>query len=296
MKRVSWNSRRIFLATVALLAVACLLPAGWLAFITALPARALEFTVVPVAHIGRWVSGNVRPPQRPATNSRDLDSANRDRDIALTYSRQLEEDLIRARQALRDIGVTRDILGPTRRTPLFASVAASNDSRTNPTLTLNRGTHANLRKGLFVTSGMSLVGQVTDANYWTTTVQLITKPETYIGVRITPPEPGRATRETIARAEASPNGREFFAEIAKDDPVQINDLAHIAQSDTRYGEVRGFVIGRVTRKAESPRQPHLLQRVTIEPLVRLTDLDHVYVLLPPEATDDTPPPVRGGGR
>lgn len=292
MKRVIWNSRRLFAVTVAALVIACLLPPNWLGFITNTPRRIVEVVVVPVAHIGRWVSGFVRPTPRTVFDTQTDEMMRRDRDIAWTYARQLEEDLARAKQALREVGITRDILGSSNRTIVFASVAASSDSRANPTLTLNRGSNDKIRKGLFVTSGMSFIGQVSEVTPVTCTVQLITRPNTYIGVRILPPVPGRTARE-VSIGIRSVSNQLFHGECEKGSPVQANDLVHVNHSDSRYGEVRGFVVGRVAR-IEEIKGDLLRNRVVIEPLLPLTELDHVYVLVPPDASDT--PAGRGGSR
>lgn len=293
MKRVIWNSRRLFAVTVAALVIACLLPPDFLGYFTQAPRRVIEIVVVPIAHIGRWVSGVVRPTPRAIFDTHTDEMTRRDRDAAWTYARQLEEDLTRAKQALREVGITRDILGPTQRTLVFASVASSNESRTNPTLTINRGGNDKIRKGLFVTNGMSLVGQITEVTPVTSTVQLITRPNTYIGVRIVPPVAGRVSREVSIGIRSVPN-QEFRGECEKGSPVQVNDLVHISHSDSRYGDVRGFVIGRVAR-VEEITGDLLRNRVVIEPLVPLGDLDHVYVLVPPEAPDAPATPTGRGG-
>lgn len=296
MKRVIWNSRRLFAVTIAALVIACLLPPKIFEYVTTTPRRIVEVVVVPVAHIGRWVSGFVRPTPRAVFDTHTDEMTRRDRDAAWTYARQLEADLARAKQALHDVGITRDILGPTQRTLVFASVAASNDSRTNPTLTINRGGNDKIRKGLFVTNGMSLVGQISEVTPVTSTVQLITRPNTYIGVRIVPPVAGRVSREVTTGLSFSKNFNEFTGDFDKNLTVQPGDLAHVAHNDPRYGDMRGFVVGKVTRVAKNEFLP-LMMQVVVEPLVPLTEIDHVYVLVPPDASDaPSTPPGRGGTR
>ncbi len=276
MKRPLLNSRRVFALLLLLLTGACFLPADWSNRLTArardlLTLSMLPFRPVLTLAINFTTAGGsgqaFDPTAGDGANYLDL----------LAHYRQMQEELRAAQQTIAQMGALRH-LPATGVELLPARAIASQHHELLHLLQLDRGQRDGVRQGLVVANGALLLGRISLVGPRTAGVRLITTPGAALTARILPPQASEP-RDHVENLIADPNTLTFHARIDATVPVQVGDLAHLAD-DAWPREAQGLVIGRVSQIEPDPQTPQLRRQVLIEPLQSPLRLGPVLVLRP----------------
>lgn len=275
MNKTIITPRRALIGLIAVLLVTSLLPASWSRWLSQTPRHLLAATLMPTDHLIKPLADKLR---RPADLPVDLGNQE-EYEHAKQQIVELQYKLRQANERIAQLSQIRDKLKLVGVKLLSATVTSWSADRLHPAVTINRGRRHGVDTGLIVTRGFTLVGRVTDAGTVTSTVSLITAPDTHLIVRIIPPIAGSAPRELMTQVR-SVKGKDIFqAETDTDDPVQVGDLAHLAD-DAWPSESRGLVVGKVTQILKHPDDPILRRQLVITPIRSLAHLSHVTVILP----------------
>lgn len=190
-------------------------------------------------------------------------------------NQRLSEELSRYRWARENLKFQ------TRVDFVFADVTAISAGKLRRTLSLNRGTSGGLRVNQVVVDwyNFSLVGRITDAGPRSATVELITSQNSRPMVKFLPSGPVRPPASpTMLQLTPQSDGRSLWATIKTDTPVNVGDLAHLADPGWPP-EARGFVVGKVSLLQPQPDNPYLYNKVVVEPIHDANRLSRVIVLV-----------------
>ncbi|MBF4160318.1 rod shape-determining protein MreC [Nocardioides acrostichi] len=149
------------------------------------------------------------------------------------------------------------------------------------TVTLDAGSDAGLRPDMTVVNGDGLVGRILRTSRSTSTVLLITDPDSTVGARV---------GDTLAMGFL--RGRGVLGDDGRLDLELVDDSAVPARADTvvTWGStggapyVAGVPIGRVTHVYSSVRETS--QRIVVDPYVDFGALDVVGVVVPTGTQSD----------
>jgi len=282
MRKTVINPQRMLIGLVLALLVSSLLPASWARLLSQTPRHLLAATLMPTDHLIKPLADKLR---RPADLSVDLGNQE-EYEHANQQIMELQYKLRQAHERIAQLSEIRDTLRLVGVKLLSATITSWSADRHHPAVILNRGRRHGLDTGLIVTRGFSLVGRVTDASSVTSTVGLITAPDTHLIVKVIPPIAGSAPRELITQIRSVKGKDVFWADTDADDPVQIGDLAHLVD-DTWPSESRGLVVGKVTQILKHPDDPILRRRLVVTPIRSLAHLSHVTVIIPATSTSPT---------
>ncbi len=184
--------------------------------------------------------------------------------------RALSEENARLREAWEDNTNLRKELG-LRSTLDYRTVAAEAISREQSqwfdTLTINRGRKAGLSKGDAIINHLGLVGQIVEANAWTSKAVALTDPDSAIGAVVQ-----RSRVQGIVKGQ----GSEYLvlSYLAKDSDVKESDI--VVSSGIAGVVPRGLRIGRVVKVVRD--QVAGTTDAIIRPSVRADQVEHVLAV------------------
>jgi len=275
MSKPILNPQRALVGTVFLLLVSSLLPARWAAVVTSQPRYILTAVMAPADHLLKPMADAIRRP--PALT---VDLGNQEEyERAKQQMVNLQFRLSQANQRILELSEIRDQFKLVGVGLMPATVTSWSGDPLHPTVTLNRGSRHGLTEGLVVVRGFHLVGRIVNVGPVTSSVGLITAPDTHMIALLKPPTTGTEPREMIAQLNTARGRDLFWTGTDRDDPVRLDDLAYLYDS-TWPTQARGFVIGKVTAIDPHPDDPILRRRVTVTPVRSLAHLDHVTVIVP----------------
>lgn len=275
------SPRVMVMLAVVFAAFASLWPVSWAQAVWSRP-RAVLSTLLPMlTHPLKAVSDALRRPtdlDLPLSESAVLQ---RNYLQLLQYTQELERRLSEARDTITQLSRVPPLANLRGTQRLRAGVISASSAAVDATLTLNRGSRQNVAAGMAVIEGYHLIGRVVSVQPMTCTVRLITAPSVGVAVKLlsASPTPGQTGLPVYLKASATPGSFETI--IGRDDPVQLNDLALLAD-DTWPDDAWGYVVGKVTRIEQLPEDPVLRRKVTVEPLMALQFLHRAFVLMPDE--------------
>ena len=276
---------RVLALLVVVLLILSLLPARILHVLTGGPRHVVESVTTPLTHQLKRVSDTLRPVPPPVVDPVDLEELAILRAQNEALQQQLDELSQRLAQS-EALGafLTDDQLAGFKRTT--AAVVRGTWRSDQAMLTLNRGDQEGLRIGQAVAvDGAQLVGRISDVGPVTATVATITQPRTVLEVTLRAAAPtDRATRlrTTLVR---STDGPFFEAIVMTGTPVQVGDLAQLADVEWPP-EAMGFVVGRVVNIEDYAADPTLRKRIVVEPTRPLNRLRFVVVLVESALTEE----------
>jgi len=283
------TQKRLLIAAGLVLAVCSLLPAKTITALTRGPQQWLAAAVSPPI----WLADRLTPDLRSAQPSPILGDASKQRlndqlSEAKAYIGNLERKLARARREIQQLQETEARLGAPVNL-VRARVVGVSDSSIKPALTIDCGRRSGIDANQAVVFAGNLVGVVEMAGPVTATVRLITAAGTSLNLRLKPAavnqseadgsKPGKGQGRLEVFAELTEGGEAFIAEPARAKPVEQGYLAHLSDASWPIA-AQGAIVGKVASVAGLPEQPLLVNRVRIEPLAPLKQLDRVTVLVP----------------
>jgi len=219
---------------------------------------AADAVVSPVAD---WVDG--------VTSAGDLRS---ERDELRTQVDELQSELARSEGALKENEELRTLLELPFAGDLegiTAEVIARAPNAFERTIVLNKGTSSGIAEGMPVVAGDGLVGRVVRAGSTSAKVLLITDESSGVSVRIeneTGSAVGQRGRDTLAVDFVDPDASISEGDVA----VTLGEMSRFPP---------GVPVGTVV-EAE-PRPGEVQQRIRLEPIVDLGEVDVVTVLVWP---------------
>ena len=275
MRQSIFSSKRILIILVVSLLISSFLPARCSRVVSTYPRNLLTIAIAPATYLIKpWVD----TLRRPSDLTVDLDNLE-EYGRAKQQIIELQYKLSQANQRIAELSQIRDQLHLVGIRLIPASVIAWSADNLNPTLTINRGTHHNLRNRLVVTSGFNLIGSIINTQLRASTVRLITTPGTHIIVLLTSGGTTNDPRRFVIQIHSVKNAEYFTADTDADAPIQLGDLAHL-YDDSWPDEARGFLVGKIIAIEKHPDDPILRRRIIIQPVRSLTHLDHVTVIVP----------------
>lgn len=288
------SHRRVFVIVAAGLLVSSLLPRSLASAVSAVPRHMVELLLTPIRHPLTALSAGVRPAPAARVPLPEYDELARQYLALKTLAERLEEELTRARLEVARLSNLRDYLKLQGVNFVPADVTARSLSSSVPVITINRGRRDGVVPGLAVTTGVSLLGAVTDSGPVTATVALLASPAARIEVELTPPtltNPPRSLRLVLqpagrssttssaaATSSSTPSGS-FIAVIDRDARAEVGDLALLADANWPR-QAQRLLVGVVTRIAKMDEDPLLYRRVIVEPIESPATLPSVTVLVP----------------
>ena len=281
MKKTLLRPRQILLILVALLLVGSFLPGRWAGSISYQPRHFVNAATRPITYPLKLLSDSIRQPAELTIDESDRAILREQYGVALATIRRLERQLEEAQQETATLSQVREHLGLSGVQLYPASVIAWSGDPIQPSLTINRGSRHRLRVGLVVASGFNLVGRISSVGPVTSTARLISSPDTQLTLKILPPLPDAPPRRMLIQARSDKRGEQFVAQTDVDDPVQVGDLAHLAD-DLWPLEASGLVVGKVVAIEKDPDDPILRRLTQIEPIRSFAHLDRVVVQIPSE--------------
>ncbi|MCC6579370.1 MAG: rod shape-determining protein MreC [Phycisphaeraceae bacterium] len=276
MKRQLFTAGRLLVVAVVCLTLTSQMPAAWLAWLTPLPRDLIQTCLNLVEIPLKRGSDLIRAPsdltvslgqqKRRDDNYLDLLALNRQ----LNQQIQAMQETIDQLSALRRRFVEEVQLLPVR----VAGAAIEDDLHT---LTLSMGAMHGIREGMVVATGASLVGRIGFAGQNSSNVRLITSPKTTLIVRILPPDARPQPRQALCQIESDPTSMALLGRGDADNPVQVGDLAHLA--DDRWPrQAQGLIVGTVVQVTPDPKTPLLRTQFVVKPLRSLPFLGQVIVI------------------
>ena len=281
MPHPSLSQRHALGIVIVLLVVTALLPASVVRAVSGRPKRVLDWALAPGWHALHGMSSRIRSPPPTSVGGGDREQLERNYGELLVHHRRLEEALRAARTEIEDLSLVRQSLSLAAVKLPSVQVVGWADTGSAETILLNRGNRLGLRIGQAVADRFNLVGRISEVGPFSSTVRLITSPRTRLDVHLVPPEPGAPPRELRRQLELTAGRDRFFTIVETDSPVQVGDLAHLADPHWPR-ESDGLIVGRVVSVRKHLENPTLEKRVVVEPLVRPAYLTRVVVLVPIE--------------
>ena len=279
MKKKLLRPQQLLLILTLLLLIASMLPSKWAMSLSRQPRHFINAAIRPVTHPLKMVSDHLRRPTDLQAIGVQQTLLRQQYEVALQTIRQLEWQLDEARQEIAALSQAREYLG-LRGVQLYpASVVAWSGGASQPSLTINRGSNHGLRVGLVAASGFNLVGRLSSVGPVTSTVRLVTSPETQLTVKIVPPSPDSPARQLLVQAISTGQDNLFMAQTDVTDPVEVGDLAHLAD-DNWPGEAAGLVLGKVVKVESDPDDPILRRLTYIQPIRSFAYLSRVVIEVP----------------
>ena len=281
MKRPTFQHRHVFIGLVVCLLISSFLPAGAARVLSTLPRVVVEMVTSPFAAPLKSLGDAVRQPAPPTFALTDTNNVIELRDnieqmYQLNHRLRLENEQLH--RELAQVRAIPEQMRPRSATFKTCRVTQSDLHGGQATITINRGTRHNVRQGCIAVSGMNLVGQVTHAGPNTATVALITSPSARPFVQLAAINTVAAPRPITIQLTADRDGRAFEAVVDKDQPVGVEDVAILV--DQRWPEhARGFVVGKVVKVDDYPKDPHMRNRVHVQPMRSLEHLPAVTVIV-----------------
>lgn len=286
--------------TAGLLLIISQLPGAWVAPVANPLSRLLDLAYSPLTVFLTQASSSVTVrPENPVTKV-DTDRL----DDALVENSRLRQQLDELRVELAELRGVRRRFGDrlTTRDPVSAAVIGWSGDRTNPLLTINRGTGDGIRPDDLVISGPNLVGRIADTGPSTSRVRLINAPDTLLEVAIGPLTFEENARRTITPIRAMGSTGRFEVRLPSNRPIQRNDAAVMHLGDLRISNeiwpehARGLVVGSVTGITPFDRNPTMENLVTVEPVVDLSRLTRVIVITEQPVDRPALPAIPEGAR
>ena len=278
MNRSLLNARRVLAALVVVLALSAVLPTSWAGVIAGVPVWVVNGTLKvatdPLTALSSWVRGPADlPPQMPE----DLLA----RENFLILEAQilgLQQQLDEAREQLAELG---SIAIEQRQSVLLlpARVVSAARDRTNPTMTINRGTAHGVEVGQVVVKGANLVGVVKQVDRTTANVLLVTAAETRMAVQLRDPDPRSGAPPLTASLRVDSGADRFLADIGVADAVATGYLAFL-RDNAWPSEAAGYIVGQVVDVVRDPNDPIVRRIAVIQPRVDLRYATTVYVVTP----------------
>lgn len=272
--------RRLLLIAAVLLLAATQLPLPAARRVHALPRNVVDTATAPVAAALRRVSLLVRPGDRGGIElAGDIDAQLEDYENALAYARRLEEELRVLREKLRFYEQTAEVLGARSRRLLEARVTRAITGGAGPRLVIAEGRSAGIEPGQAVVSGANLVGRVAEeVGPLTGRVELVMTPGAEVQARLRPAVTQPQTRDFRETLTVTDNAQRLTVEVWIEQPVEVGDLAHLA--DPLWPtDAQGFVVGQVVAIDDRVERPLEFKRVIVEPAVDPLRLRRVTVLV-----------------
>jgi len=282
MQRPLMTSGRVLACLVLLLIVLSVLRARTIRWATDLPRDLVGAMLLPVERPLTWVGRRLRPARPQPADVGDVQTLGQRYREAQAYNRHLWLTLQEARRKIARLEGLQAAMPVLGHTELAASVIGATVNRDNPTITINRGWRNQVRGGCAVVDRFNFVGVVSNTTPRTATVRMITAAQTQVQVLITPPSAGAPPRRLETRLHWDRNMAAFTAIVGRDKPVEVEDLAHLADQAFPAGAY-GFIIGVVRKIEDYERNPLLHQRLVVEPDPNLQRLQNVVVLIPVES-------------
>lgn len=281
MKKSILNPRRALMSLLLLFVVISLLPAQWVGALTYRPRYLLEAALAPADHLLKPLADALRRPPELSVELSNREEYQR----ALQQIIQLQFRLRQANERVAELSKIRDQLKLVGVGLMPATVTSWRSNRIHPSLMINRGSRHGLAPGMAVVRSFNLVGRVVHVGPVTSTIGLINAPDSYLIVMIKPPVAGLEPRQMVCQVYTTPGRNELWADTDEDDPIRVDDLAHL-YDDTWPSHTRGFVVGKVTRIEPHPDDPILRRRVVLTPVRSLAHLDRVTVVVPLQESDN----------
>jgi len=281
MNRPPITPKKLLAATTVVLLILSQLPTGVATAMSGIPRSVVALLTKPSALL-IGLSNKLRPDR---AEHPDFSAGGDMADQLLqakAYASNLEQEVAELRRINQSLGQIQALLDLGDISAVGGNVIAFNGRRENPVLTIGIGSNDGVREGLAVVWGASLVGRVIRAASSTSDVQLITAANTKLQVRLARPTDHEPSTPLPAYLQLANDGRSFFTdEFPLDAPVQVGDLAHLADDSWQF-RARGFIVGRVVEAKPHPDRPLLNMRVVIRPDRSLASVSHVAVLVPVE--------------
>jgi len=276
MPRGWLNRRRILVVVIGMLLVSSLLPVSVARSIAIVPYTVVTAVLSPISRVLKTFADTLRPGCSLEIEAGTFNSLRADRDQALKTIQELELQIIDLRERLARL--TESSVSESRQ--IEARVIWYSSDLANPVLRINKGSKEGVTPSLAVVWGVQLIGMVQNANRLSAEVSPITAPGTGMWVRVVPPDPN-STRRLADQLRLSDDGRSFYLDVARDAPLEIGDLAHLADGQGIWPpEASGFVVGKVQKISDHPERPLSLKRAIVQPLYDLPRLSRVAVLEP----------------
>jgi len=281
MNRPPITPKKLLAATTVVLLVLSQLPTGAATTLSSIPRSIVALLTKPSAVL-IGLSNRIRPARDTRTDfSAGGDLADQLLQ-AKAYASNLEQEIAELRRINQSLGQIQALLDLGDIRAVGGNVIGFNGRSENPILTIGIGSDDGVREGLAVVWGAGLVGKVVSASPSTSDVQLITAANTKLQVRLARSIGLETSTPLPAYIQLADDGRSFFTdEFPLDAPVEVGDLAHLADDSWQF-RARGFIVGRVVEAGPHPDRPLLNMRVVIRPERSLASVPHVAVLVPVE--------------
>lgn len=279
------SPRRTLLVIAGLLFINSLMPTRF-AIAVGKPLKALHDTVVtkvlaaPLVSMSNSIRGEPEGEINPLGSGDAWTLLQNELGLTLQKNRQLQTRLDEAQAQIEQLTQARSIALQGVSLIDARVTSFSPGDGVKPMITIDRGQTRGIVKGAPVVSGFNLVGRVDAAYPVTSDVVLINAKGTKLQVSILPPL-AQAPRELNELIELSADRKTFRLTVGKEDPVEVGDLAHLAD-DSWPSEAIGYVVGEVTSVAPDPRDPLNRKLVVITPIKPLESLSRVMALVPLE--------------
>lgn len=276
MPKSALTFRRGLVAAVIVLMVLSLLPhrfTGYATIVRSVTVSTLSLLAQPLHAVA---SSLRRYEERPVLGEQEqLSQRIQSLEAEVMALRERERQLVRTVEELEGL---RRRLGETYEYRVASVIGRSSDN----TLQLNIGTRQGVRVGMAVVERASIVGRISQVGPTSSTLSLITAPDTLIEVVAVPatlrgpvlPEDRRG-RLLLQPARAN---LMVALEVDAQLPVEAGDYARLL--DERWPRaVQGMIVGQVIGVEDDPDDP-LLKLVGVRPMTSLPDLDEVTVIVP----------------
>lgn len=279
MRRSGIHQRHVLAGVVVLLLVSSLLPGGWVNSYSRAPRHLLGAITAPLTRPLKRLSDAIRRPAEVDVFGNDPSRWKDALESEVQYRRRLEQELREARDNIAQLSHVRQHLDLSGFELKVAYVTHGSNDPAHPALTISRGRRDGLQPGFVVASGFNLVGRVTSVGPASSTVTLITAADTLLSTRIVPVTLDAPPREHLAQLRPQKGAGRFTAQANVDDPVEVGDLAHLADHFWPP-EAQALVVGSVTAIEKDPSDPLLRRIIEVMPPRSLAYLDRVVVLVP----------------
>lgn len=213
-----------------------------------------------VGQIGRFV--------RPRSSIRSENARLRKEVLRLTQEnasmREAVEENIRLRQALK-------LRQSLRMNMIAAEVISRKESSWFDTATIDKGRHSGVVKGSAIITPRGLVGQVLEANLFTSQIVSLSNSDSSIGI-------GAMVQRSRASGILQGQGNDYLAlsYLPKDADVKKNDIV----ISSGMGQVipKGLVIGRVVKVIHNPVAG--TTSALVSPSVPFDTIEQVFIIKP----------------
>lgn len=277
--------RRGLIATVVVLLVLALLPhrySGYATIVRSVTVTALSLVATPVNSVA---SSLRRREERPVLGELEQLS---ERILILQGEvvalQERERQLVRTVQELENL---RRRLGESYEYRRASVVGRSGETA----LQVNVGSVHGVREGVAAVERASVVGRISQVGPTSSTLSLVTTPETLIEVITTPADGDFEQRRSRLLLQPVQANLLMATEVDRRLPIEVGDYARLM--DERWPRaVQGMIVGQVVAIEPDPDDA-LLKRVAVRPLTSLPDLDEATMIVPRAAEAEAAESGRG---